>query len=569
MAFELEMNAVSSLEKVFPDSGPADAFKSSSALQGETFSFQIAYRAPSLVKRLHAHVKAGKLPAEPSLFRVGLVPSELPGYGDEDDFVLKTTPGLYPDPLFPLTDTDELYAYPDQWRALFCEVYVLEGAEPGIYPIYICLSGRDDSTFGYQKEWHGEVCFTLTVLPAKLPKLDIPHTEWFFTDCIATYYKMEVFSEAWWSMVGKYIENAVSHGINTILTPLFTPPLETAVGAERETVQLVSVTKTGSRYDFGFEKLERWIKLCLECGVEYFEMPHLFTQWGAEFTPKILVEENGQEKKLFGWHIRSDSGAYHAFLEQFLPAVVSLINRYVEKDHVFFHISDEPSEAHAPQYEDLSRFVAGLVDGCLMIDAMSSLEVYRKSYISAPVAAIDEIAPFIDDGIENLWAYYACLQNKSYITNRFFCFPSNRNRILGIQLYKYKLCGFLQWGYNHWYSGLSVKEIDPFRTTDADACFPSGDAFLVYPGREGPVNSLRIAVLREAFQDMMALRLLETFVGRAKTIGVLEEGIPPITFTDYPHETKWLLDARERVNTVIADQVCKRKKGRTILYPFL
>jgi hypothetical protein len=33
---------------------------------------------------------------------VGLVPSELTSYEDHDDYLLRTTPGLYPDPLYDL-----------------------------------------------------------------------------------------------------------------------------------------------------------------------------------------------------------------------------------------------------------------------------------------------------------------------------------------------------------------------------------------------------------------------------------------------------------------------------------
>lgn len=60
--------------------------------------------------------------------------------------------------------------------------------------------------------------------------------------------------------------------------------------------------------------------------------------------------------------------------------------------------------------------------------------------------------------------------------------PSARNRILGALLYKYNAVGFLQWGYNFWYSQFSKHEIDPFTVTDAGKAFPSGDAFVVYPG---------------------------------------------------------------------------------------
>jgi hypothetical protein len=98
------------------------------------------------------------------------------------------------------------------------------------------------------------------------------HTEWFHTDCLATYYDVEVFSEEHWERIKQYVENAVKHGINMLLTPIFTPPLDTAIGGERPTVQLVDVEVTGKHtYRFVFDKLDRWIKLCNDKGVQYFE----------------------------------------------------------------------------------------------------------------------------------------------------------------------------------------------------------------------------------------------------------------------------------------------------------
>jgi hypothetical protein len=41
-----------------------------------------------------------------------------------------------------------------------------------------------------------------------------------------------------------------------ILTPLFTPPLNTAVGGEKLTVQLVDVEKSNDKYSFGFDNLK-------------------------------------------------------------------------------------------------------------------------------------------------------------------------------------------------------------------------------------------------------------------------------------------------------------------------
>lgn len=64
--------------------------------------------------------------------------------------------------------------------------------------------------------------------------------------------------------------------INALLTPVFTPPIDIAVGHERKTVQLVDINVHDGIYSFDFSKLERWCKLCKENQISYIEIPHFF-----------------------------------------------------------------------------------------------------------------------------------------------------------------------------------------------------------------------------------------------------------------------------------------------------
>ena len=50
----------------------------------------------------------------------------------------------------------------------------------------------------------------------------------------------------------------MKRGINMILTPQFTPPLDTGVGYERTTVQLVEVFKEADGWRFDFKNLRRF-----------------------------------------------------------------------------------------------------------------------------------------------------------------------------------------------------------------------------------------------------------------------------------------------------------------------
>src|SRR5690606_33805879 len=97
--------------------------------------------------------------------------------------------------------------------------------EAGNYPIGVIFHSEEGEKIGQET-------FQLEVLGAKLPKQELLHTHWFHTDCIATYYDVEAFSERHWQLIEEFVKTTVKYGSNMLLTPLFTPPLDTAIGHE-------------------------------------------------------------------------------------------------------------------------------------------------------------------------------------------------------------------------------------------------------------------------------------------------------------------------------------------------
>ncbi|WP_257350230.1 DUF4091 domain-containing protein [Pseudalkalibacillus decolorationis] len=544
---ELETRCLSSLVKVFADEELQEpASKRGSALLNEVYSFQVAYRNDGTI------LSSIKVSAETdfqeslSIRSVGLIPCELPCYHDPDDNILRSTPGLYPDPLYPLDDNG-ITGLPNQWRSVWITVNVSEKMKPGVHTIKINFETDAGKSLAQET-------FELEVIPEKLPEQKLIHTEWFHTDCIAVQYDVDIFSEEHWSLIERYVQTAAEHGINMILTPLFTPPLDTEVGRERPTVQLIDVEKVGENYYFSFDKLIRWVDLCTEKGIKYFEFAHFFTQWGAEHAPKIVATENGDVKKIFGWETDAAGEDYKLFLSQFFPELIMFIEEQDLENRVYFHISDEPSLNQLDSYQQASEIIYRYLSKFPIIDALSDFQFYEKGIIRNPIPANNHIEPFIENQVPNLWTYYCCSQYK-HVSNRFINFPSARNRIIGMQLYKFNIEGFLHWGYNFWFSQFSRRQIDPFRNTDAGYAFPSGDPFLVYPGKDGPIESIRMEVFFEALQDLRALQLLEKLIGKNEVIELLEDKLDqPISFSKYPCDSEWLLEIREEVNRRIAEE---------------
>ncbi|WP_308636861.1 DUF4091 domain-containing protein [Paenibacillus silvisoli] len=542
-AIKLETRSVSSLAKIFAEDTELrePAYRKGSALWGEVYAFQVAYRSDRLLKQIQVEaISAGLQHSAITVREVGLVPSELPIYADHDDRIIQAKPGLFPDPLFPVTAEEGITALPQVWRSVWITIEVDRADQGGTHSIEVRFATAEGERLGSES-------FELTVIPRELPEQKLIHTEWFHSDCIATHYNVPAFSEEHWQLLEAYIKTAVKHGINLLLTPLFTPPLDTAVGGERPTVQLVDVEKTGDQYAFGFERLDRWADLCLAAGIRYFEFSHLYTQWGAKHAPKIVAKENGEYKKIFGWGTEAAGETYRNFLEQFVPELLKWVERRGLQQRVYFHISDEPYMDALEDYRLASDFLRPMLEGYPVIDALSDFAFYESGLVPHPIPATNHIEPFLEAGVDNLWTYYCCGQYKN-VANRFFTFPSARNRIIGVQMHKFGITGFLHWGFNFWFSQYSRKAINPFVTTDAGHAFPSGDAFLVYPGEEGPIESIRMEVFYEALQDMRAFALLEELGGKEE----LRAMIDGVTFSSYPEESEWLLALRETVNERIA-----------------
>ena len=546
---KLETRCISSLEKVFADEElRAPIWKEASALRGETYSFQVAFRPQEMIKPLIVRAESA-LEASISIRSVGLVPSELPCYTGHDENVLRTAPGLYPDPLFPSEEQGPI-ALPGQWRSVWITVELPETAEAGSHSIVIQFENKEGIPLGRES-------FQLHVKAETLPSQTLIHTEWFHADCLMTEYGVEAFSEEHWELISAYIETAAKHGVNMLLTPLFTPPLDTEVGGERPTVQLVEVERQGSstgQYRFSFERLERWIELCKSKGIQFFEFSHLFTQWGAGHAPKIIASVAGTKQKIFGWETDAEGEAYTVFLDQLLPELIRFIHKHRLEEQCYFHVSDEPRTEHLASYRSAAELMQKHLGEFPIIDALSDYDFYEQGLVKRPVVATNHIKPFLDSQVKDLWCYYCCSQSRD-VSNRFFHLPSARNRIIGWQMYKYQISGFLHWGYYFWHSQYSKKPIDPYRVTDAGHAFPSGDAFLVYPGKSGPVESIRMEVFYEALQDLRALQLLESKWGRDKVLTWMEAELDAeMTFDSYPQDADWLLRKREQLNELISTE---------------
>ena len=540
MSEKVTLKVLSSLEKIYHnDKLPENDYSGFSMLKNEVKSFQIAVESKA---DFTGNIIIDSPFESVTISSVEHIKSDFPMAKDADDYYRFSDDGYYPDLLLPVSDE---ISFHKGINVFWVEIKANENLV-GIHRLNIKIHSKITTL--------AENSLNIEIIDCKLDFNDFIYTNWFHTDCLMSYYNVDVFSNEYWRITENFLKTANEYGMNCVLTPIFTPPLDTEIGKERPTVQLVDITFKNGKYSFNFDKLTKWIEMSKRCGIEYFELSHFFTQWGAKHAPKIMATVDGEYKKIFGWETKATSKEYVRFLTEFSVELKNYLEANKLKENVLIHVSDEPNFSMLYSYSKASKLIHKLYKGYKIVDALSDVWFYILGIVTTPIPSNDHINHFIGKTNE-LWTYYCSAQNKKNVSNRFFCNDSIRTRVIGYQMFKYDIKGFLHWGYNFYYTQLSKSLIDPYKVSDAGGKFPSGDSYVVYPAKNGTAyHSIRLKVFYDALQDMAALNSFAKVTNKELCLKIIDEK-NKLTFSDYPHSNEWMLNIREKINYAIKENI--------------
>ena len=472
--------------------------------------------------------------------------------------------GIYPDILSPRPADPELEEKATAWnRPLYFEkdTDAMLNATSDYQSVWVTLNPDSDTLKSGEYEVKvilsslqplapiAEETLKIRVINELLPEQTEYYTNWFHVDCVCDMFGVKPYSSAFYKIFDGYVKNMTRHRQNTILLPAFTPALDTAIGAERMNVQLAEIEKTPEGWRFGFEKMRRFVRHAKRNGIRVFEHCHLFSQWGAKHTPNIYDVEGN---RIFGFDTDATGKEYTDFIRAYLKEFFVFAKEEKIDKSLIFHISDEPKLDHLESYRAAHDRVADLLKGNPVCDAMSNFEFYSESLVDQPILHVNHMTDHDPSVCPSIWLYYT--GGETNTANRKITNTAAATRAIGVHMYKYRALGFLQWAYNYCYDRLSVGFGDPTSSVNVYKMIP-GICNLCYPvkGRNGVkiCPSIREKLMCEAFDDLRALKLLESKIGRAATLALCEEKLGEITCYTVP-KGEALRELREAVNEKIA-----------------
>jgi len=402
---------------------------------------------------------------------------------DSEKIQLRAAPCAVPDPLLEERTID---VEANTTQPVWLTVRVPKEAPPGTYQGVVAVVAGDARV---------AIPVELTVDPFTLP--DERHllvTNWFNTNNIAKAHKVESRSEAFWRVLERYARNMAAHRQNVFYAPW------TLIEVARE---------ADGKLAFDYALFDRYVELFLKAGVsDRIELRHVghFGEGGWGGKEIVLVDVAATDRKT-GKRVSLKP-------EEGLAPLLGDLERHLAGkgwlEKAMIHVADEPSVGNLESWREASAFVHRAAPRLRRIDAIEGIDFSGALEVWVPkLSHYDRWRDAYEArrAPNEFWYYICCHPYGNLYPNRFLDYPLSCVRVLHWINFACDLAGYLHWGLNFWGD-------EPFGTPSDR--LPPGDTHVIYPGSDGPLDSIRWEIQRESIEDFEYLHLLATRTAEVK-----------------------------------------------------
>ncbi len=464
-----------------------EPYLSASAMTGEDFAFQIALFSDA--ERGETVSFCVECQTELKLYEVKQVPVDWPHYADDPyKNYLCDTQCLLPDALVPINRRKTMKIGKN-----VTVLWVQVAADfPGDYEINF-LFDTDN----------GEITsrFVLHVIGYRMAEQRIEHCEYIDPAAISAAYGKPMFTDKHWELLESYFEIAGKHSVNNLLTPIY-PPVYGDHLIGNESVQLVKIIETNKGYEFNYDLLDCWVMFAKRHKIKKLTFPPLVPSLETLRCPRFMVTRNRREELLFGNETNILSLEYFRFIRKYIRALMQHMKEIDAEYMMCFEIAHRPTVQYAENYSRCRAIFSDIIKKHQIADVDVTLDFQQLNIGSAPFFSLENLKDTFDISMDR----YACtdVYSADTISNFLIASPSIRLRGIGVLAYYYHITSFLNLWFNCSFTP-NGDRTDVFLNTSNENAFPSGSGYLVYPGLNGPIPSIRLKLLHYAFQDIRAL----------------------------------------------------------------
>jgi hypothetical protein len=498
-AESIQVWPIDPLVKVFRDAEPqpgGEAF--AEAARGEYAAVQIIVRCSQPIRELHAELKFLDLQADPkqtltniSVRFVGYVPVDRPIQDPPSD-QLRKPPADFPDPLL---EEQILNVAANEAQPIWITIPVPTAAQAGIYRGDVSIIGTVEGN-----KITVALPVSVKVYNVVLGKPRLWVTNWFSVEALQSKHMAsapKADSPEYWNLVRRYARKMAQHRQNVImLSPLS-----------------LSIFRVGSNGELAvdFTNFDRWASIFIEEGViGRIEGGHLggrILGWDSGFVIQIKKNENNEIVSRTVDPLSPEADRFYAW---FLPVFVNHLREKGWLGCYMQHLADEPTDFNVTSYRAMSDLIKKYAPQLKIIEACHTKDL---------VGAIDVWVPmlnYLHQDIETYRArqrsgdevwFYTCWLPQGEYANRFIEQPLIKTRFLHWINFKFGLTGYLHWGYSSW------RAQSPFAKTTVEQgggepYLAAGDAWIVYPGKNSLLDSIRYEAMRDGIDDHELLSML-------------------------------------------------------------
>lgn len=343
---------------------------------------------------------------------------------------------------------------------------------------------------------------------------------WLFPDHICKQHNVAKDSDEFWDMMGKYIDNELDMRNTHLQLPSGIPIRD----------------EEGKVIGFDFTFVSKVGNLALEKGFNYI--------YGG-FVARFEDWKDDEQYLLWDRKVGSCSIEGYRQLKLYFEAQYAEIEKHGWKDRYMQGLVDEPQFPNSMSYRALSGICRQCMPGIKIIDPVESTELYGALEIWVIKQAVYDKYPERYQAIRKeggeLWVYTCGFPAGDWM-NRAIDLSPLAGRLPTWMAVADNMLGFLHWGYNAWND--KPYEETCYNQRSGERKLPPGNGFIVYPGDNGPWDSIRSHLQRAGAEEA---ELLLQYMAKDEAAARALIAKVCTSFKDYTKDISLFADVRKEL----------------------